>query len=68
MSQSEYICYQVAWFRALAECVAERRQFTVIKPKDVALASPEWTAVVAHVGKVKGKRIALIGEQDDVLA
>jgi len=35
---------------------------------DAALASPEWAAAVAHVGRMKGKRIALISEEVDLLA
>lgn len=34
---------------------------------DAALRSPEWAAAVAHVGKMKGKRIALITEEVDLL-
>jgi hypothetical protein len=34
---------------------------------DAALHSPEWAAAVAHVGKMKGKRIALITEELDLL-
>lgn len=35
---------------------------------DAALRSPEWAAAVAHVGKMRGKRIALITEEVDLLA
>lgn len=35
---------------------------------DAALHSPEWAAAVAHVGKMKGKRIALITDELDLLA
>jgi uncharacterized protein (TIGR02118 family) len=28
-----------------------------------ALASPEWAAAVAHVGNMRGRRIALIGSE-----
>lgn len=35
---------------------------------DAALHSPEWAAAVAHVGKMKGKRIALITEELNLLA
>lgn len=35
---------------------------------DAALKSPEWAAAVAHVGKMKGKRIALITDEVDLLA
>lgn len=34
---------------------------------DAALKSPEWAAAVAHVGKMKGKRIALITDEVDLL-
>jgi len=34
---------------------------------DAALHSPEWAAAVAHVGKMKGKRIALITDEVDLL-
>jgi uncharacterized protein (TIGR02118 family) len=34
---------------------------------DAALESPAWKAAVAHVGKMKGKRIALITEELDLL-
>ena len=34
---------------------------------DMALRSPEWAAAVAHVGKMKGKRIALITEELNLL-
>ena len=34
---------------------------------DAALQSPEWAAAVAHVGKMKGKRIVLIAEEVDLL-
>ena len=34
---------------------------------DAALRSPEWGAAVAHVGKMKGKRIALITEEVNLL-
>ena len=34
---------------------------------DAALKAPEWIAAVAHVGKMKGKRIALITEEVDLL-
>lgn len=34
---------------------------------DAALQSPEWLAAVAHVGKMKGKRIVLITEEADLL-
>ena len=34
---------------------------------DAALESPQWRAAVAHVGKMKGKRIALITEELDLL-
>lgn len=34
---------------------------------DAALRSPEWAAAVAHVGKMKGKRIALITEEVNLL-
>ena len=34
---------------------------------DAALVSPEWAAAVAHVGKMKGKRIALITDEVDLL-
>ena len=30
---------------------------------DAALKSPEWAAAVAHVGRMKGKRIALITDE-----
>jgi len=32
MSQSEYLCHQAAWFKALVECFEEHRQFSKIKP------------------------------------
>lgn len=35
---------------------------------DAALASPQWAEAVAHVGKMKGKRIVLITEELDLLA
>lgn len=35
---------------------------------DAALQSPEWAAAVAHVGKMKGKRIALITDEIDLFA
>lgn len=35
---------------------------------DAALVSPEWAAAVAHVGKMKGKRIVLITEEVDLFA
>jgi uncharacterized protein (TIGR02118 family) len=35
---------------------------------DAALASPEWAAAVAHVGRMKGKRIALITDEADLLS
>jgi uncharacterized protein (TIGR02118 family) len=35
---------------------------------DAALQSPEWAAAVAHVGKMQGKRIALITDEVDLLA
>ncbi|WP_242582097.1 hypothetical protein [Amycolatopsis sp. 195334CR] len=31
-----------------------------------ALASPEWTAAVRHVGSMRGKRIALLGEEREM--
>lgn len=34
---------------------------------EAALHSPEWAAAVAHVGKMKGKRIVLITEEVDLL-
>jgi uncharacterized protein (TIGR02118 family) len=34
---------------------------------DAALQSPEWAAAVAHVGKMKGKRIVLVTEEVDLL-
>jgi uncharacterized protein (TIGR02118 family) len=34
---------------------------------DAAIESPEWKAAVAHVGKMKGKRMALITEELDLL-
>ena len=34
---------------------------------DAALESPQWRAAVAHVGKMKGKRIALITVEVDLL-
>lgn len=34
---------------------------------DAALASPEWAAAVAHVGKMKGKRIVLITDEVNLL-
>ena len=34
---------------------------------DAALESPEWKAAVAHVGKMKGQRIALITEELNLL-
>lgn len=34
---------------------------------DAALQSAEWAAAVAHVGKMKGKRIALITEELNLL-
>lgn len=34
---------------------------------DAALTSPEWAAAVAHVGKMRGKRIALITDEVDLL-
>lgn len=34
---------------------------------DAAFKSPEWAAAVAHVGKMKGKRIILITEEIDLL-
>jgi len=42
--------------------------FSSRKVLDAALDSPEWAAAVAHVGKMKGKRIALISEEVDLLA
>jgi uncharacterized protein (TIGR02118 family) len=30
---------------------------------DAALASPEWAAAVAHVGTMKGRRIAVMGQE-----
>lgn len=30
---------------------------------DAALASPEWAAAVAHVGTMRGRRIAVMGEE-----
>ncbi len=33
---------------------------------DAALSSPEWAAAVAHVGKMKGKRIVLVTEEVDL--
>lgn len=30
---------------------------------DAALASPEWGAAVAHVGSMRGRRIAVAGEE-----
>jgi uncharacterized protein (TIGR02118 family) len=41
--------------------------FSSRKELDAALASQEWNAAVAHVGKMKGKRIALITEEVDLL-
>lgn len=34
---------------------------------DAALHSPEWAAAVAHVGKMRGKRIAIITDEVDLL-
>ena len=34
---------------------------------DAALESKEWSDAVAHVGKMKGKRIALITEEVEIL-
>lgn len=34
---------------------------------DAALHSPEWAEAVAHVGKMRGKRIALITDEVDLL-
>lgn len=34
---------------------------------DAALQSREWAAAVAHVGKMKGRRIVLITEEVDLL-
>src|SRR5262249_26197615 len=34
---------------------------------DAALHSPEWDAAVAHVGEMKGNRIAMITEEVDLL-
>jgi uncharacterized protein (TIGR02118 family) len=34
---------------------------------DAALKSPQWAAAVAHVGKMKGKRICLVTEEVDLL-
>jgi hypothetical protein len=31
MSQSEHICHQTDWFKALAECVEEHRHFCAVK-------------------------------------
>ncbi len=33
---------------------------------DAALKSPEWAAAVAHVGKMKGRRICLVTEEVDL--
>ena len=41
--------------------------FTSRAAIDAALKSPEWAAAVAHVGRMKGKRIALITEEADLL-
>jgi uncharacterized protein (TIGR02118 family) len=30
---------------------------------DAALASPQWAAAVAHVGRMRGHRIAVMGEE-----
>ena len=35
---------------------------------DAALASPEWSAAVAHAGKMKGRRLVLITDDIDLLA
>jgi uncharacterized protein (TIGR02118 family) len=41
--------------------------FATREALDAALDSPEWKAAVAHVGRMKGKRIALITEEVDLL-
>jgi uncharacterized protein (TIGR02118 family) len=35
---------------------------------DAALRSPEWDAAVSHVGKMKGRRIAMITDEADLLS
>jgi hypothetical protein len=35
---------------------------------DAALQSPEWAEAVAHVGRMKGKRIVLITDEVDLFA
>lgn len=34
---------------------------------DAALRSPEWAAAVAHVGRMKGRRIVLLTDEVDLL-
>jgi len=31
-----------------------------------ALASPEWAAAIAHVGQMRGRRIAVMGEEAEL--
>jgi uncharacterized protein (TIGR02118 family) len=35
---------------------------------DRALASPQWAAAVAHVGAMRGRRIAVAGEEAELFA
>ena len=35
---------------------------------DAALASPEWAAAVAQVGDMRGRRIAVMGEEKTMVA
>lgn len=35
---------------------------------EAALASPEWQAAVAHVGAMRGRRIAVMGEERVMVA
>lgn len=43
-------------------------QFASRAALDAAMASPEWSAAVAHAGSMRGRRLMLITEDVDLLA
>lgn len=42
--------------------------FDTAEDLDRALKSPEWAAAVAHVGAMRGRRIAVMGTEADLFA
>ncbi|GFJ86459.1 hypothetical protein Prum_001010 [Phytohabitans rumicis] len=40
--------------------------FDTAEDLDLALASPEWKAAIAHVGPMRGRRIAVMGPEAEL--